>query len=79
MKEKEFTNARNWVAENSDTDSNTIFRAIYDQMKDVIKPESIPRLVLIIAEYQYKNEFVADKEINLVAFFVEVMANVEFK
>jgi hypothetical protein len=36
-------------------------------------------LILYIADYQYKAAHVANQEINLVAFFVEVMANVVFK
>jgi DNA polymerase III delta prime subunit len=42
------------------------------------KPESIPQLVLILADYQYKNAFVADHELNIVACMTEIMANVEF-
>ena len=41
--------------------------------------KSIPQLVLILADYQYKNSFVADHELNLVACLTEIMANTEFK
>jgi hypothetical protein len=46
---------------------------------DIAKPQSIPQAVIIIADYQYKQAFVADQEINLVACLTELMANVEFK
>jgi len=39
----------------------------------------IPQLVLVLADYQYKNAFVADHELNVVACMTEIMANVEFK
>jgi hypothetical protein len=48
-------------------------------MVDNVKPSSIPQLVLILADYQYKNAFVADHELNIVACMTEVMANVEFE
>ena len=69
---------RAWVANNMDIESAAIFRGLYDNMNDCVKPQSIPQLVLILAEYQYKNAFVADHELNTVACMTEIMANVEF-
>ena len=36
-------------------------------------------MVLILADYQYKNSFAADHELNTVACLTEVMAGVQFK
>jgi hypothetical protein len=47
-------------------------------MSDKVSSQSIPQLVLILADYQYKNAFVADHELNIVACLTEVMANVQF-
>ena len=44
----------------------------------MLRPESIPQSILILAEYSYKSAFVADQEINLVACLTEVMASCEF-
>ena len=78
LRNKDFKKMRSWVAQNVDADATAIFRAIYDQMNEKIKPESIPQLVLILADYSYKNAFVADHELNTVACMTEIMANVEF-
>jgi len=78
LKSKDFKKMRSWVAQNVDADASAIFRAIYDRMVEKIKPESIPQTVLILADYQYKNAFVADHELNIVACMTELMANVEF-
>jgi hypothetical protein len=48
-------------------------------MADYVDPQSIPQLVLILADYQYKNAFVADHELNIVACCTEIMAQVKFK
>ena len=77
LKAKDFKSMRQWVANNIDTDASAIFRAIYDRMNSNIAPQSIPQLVLILADYQYKNAFVADHELNVVACMTEIMANVE--
>jgi hypothetical protein len=61
-----------------DVDSAAIFRGVYDNMGDSVAPNSIPQLVLILADYQYKAAFVADAELNMVACLTEMMANLEF-
>lgn len=78
IKDKDFTAIRKWVASN-DLDSNTIFRQVYDSLYDIMKPQSIPQAVLIIADYQYKAAFVSDPEINIVACLTELMANCEYQ
>ena len=78
LKDKDFKKMRSWVVNNIDVDASAIFRGIYDRMVDSVKPTSIPQLVLILADYQYKNAFVADHELNIVACMTEVMSNVEF-
>jgi DNA polymerase III delta prime subunit len=78
LKNKDFKKMRNWVVNNIDTDASAIFRAVYDKMSDKVAPQSIPQLVLILADYQYKNAFVADHELNVVACLTEVMSDVQF-
>lgn len=78
LKEKDFTSVRKWAA-TAEVDNSTFFRKLYDALYDIVKPHSIPQAVIILADYQYKQAFVADHEINLVACLTELMANVEFK
>ena len=77
LKDKDFKKMRSWVTNNMDVDSSVIFRTIYDSMYEKVESQSIPQLVLILADYQYKDAFVADHELNLVACMTEIMANVE--
>ena len=77
LREKDWKKMRQWVANNVDTDPQGIFRQIYDILLPEVK--SVPQVVLLIADYQYKAAFVADQEINLTACLTEIMANVEFK
>lgn len=79
LKAKDFKKMRGWVVNNMDVEPASIFRGIYDAMYEYVAPNSIPQLVLILADYQYKNSFVADHELNLVACMTEIMANVEIK
>ena len=79
MKEKEFTNVRRWVVNNLDMDSVRLFRSIYDNLYTFVDPSSIPHVVCVLAEYQYKAAFSADQEINLLACLTEIMARAKFK
>lgn len=78
LKNKDFSGCREWVVSNIDNDIDAIFRKIYDGMYTFVKPTAIPQLVLHIAKYQYQTSFVADKEIQLMSFLVEVICDVEF-
>ncbi|OUT94609.1 MAG: DNA polymerase [Gammaproteobacteria bacterium TMED36] len=78
LKAKDFKKMRGWVVNNIDTDASAIFRGVYDRMVEKIAPASVPQVVLILADYQYKNAFAADHELNVVACMTELMANVEF-
>ena len=78
MKDKDFASVRKWAA-TTDIDSTTFFRKLYDNLYDILVPSSIPQVVIILADYQYKQAFVADQEINLVACLTQIMADGEFK
>ena len=79
MKKKEFTNVRKWVVNNLDMDAVRLYRSIYDSLYNFLDPTSIPHVVVILAEYQYKGAFVADQEINTLACLTEIMARAKFK
>ncbi len=79
MKNKEFTNVRKWVVDNLDNDTTRLFRSVYDNLYDFVDGNSIPHVVVVLGEYQYKAAFVADQEINTLACLTEIMARAKFK
>lgn len=79
MKEKKFTDVRSWVALNSNVDVNDIYKKLYKDLSELVLPDSVPSLVLIIADYQFKSSFVADQEINLTACIAQLMSELQFK
>lgn len=78
VKEKNFSAVRKWVGQ-SDYDQHLVYRKFYDMASDILAPSEVPALVLLIAKYQYQAAFAADAEVNLMAFFAEVMMEIEFK
>ena len=79
LKSKNFKKMRKWVTDNIDVESAKMFRMVYDNMSSYVQPQSIPQLVLILADYSYKDSFVADHELNVVACMTEIMSQIQFK
>jgi DNA polymerase III delta prime subunit len=78
LKAKDFTNMRKWVAKNSDQDMNEMFRRIYDAATEKVEFKTQPGFIVTLADYMYKANFVADQEVNMVAFLTEVMIESEY-
>lgn len=78
MKERNFNEVRKWVGKNSDIETTVLFRQFYDTATGYLANKSIPQLVLVLADYQYKAAFVADHELNTMAALTEIMVKCEF-
>lgn len=78
LKKKDFTGMRKWVGEHAEIEFSDIMRKLYDMSYDIVKPSSIPQLVLIIADNQKTLPFAADKEIHTVGTLTEILVDVEF-
>lgn len=76
---KDWSNMRKWVGQNSDNDLNTLYRKVFNALEQRLEPSSIPAAVLFIADYQYKSAFAMDSEINFVACLTEIMSECKFK
>lgn len=77
LKAKDFGSLRKWVGSHT-IEPTVLFRKIYDGMYEILKPESIPQVVLLLADYGYKSAFVVDQEINTMACLVELILQCEF-
>ena len=78
LKDRNFRDMRQWVAQHGSDDPARLYRKIYDSLYDILKKESIPPAVIVLAKYQYQAAFVADQELNLTACLTELMAECEF-
>ena len=73
MKDKNFTEVRKWVKDNTDTDVNVLYNKFYEIASEHFDKRVIPSLIILIAKYQYQNAFSANSEINFTAFLAEIM------
>ena len=80
MKDRNFTEMRKWVGENTDIDSSLLYRQLYDLLPSKVgSTQSLADAIIILADYQYKEAFVANSEINRVAALATLMAEVDWK
>ena len=77
LKNKDFTSMRKWVPK-TDISFESLSRKLYDKAYDIIDKNSIPQLVIILADYGYKSAFCKDEEINTVAMLTEIMGEIIF-
>jgi len=73
MKDKNFTEIRKWVRNNTDTDVNYLYNQFYDSAAQYFHAKDIPAMVTLIAKYQYQNAFAANSEINFASFIAEIL------
>jgi len=79
LKDKDFGNTRKWIAKNSDIETSQLFSLLYDNAVEYLDANSVPKLILILADYQYKAAFVANSELNNIAAMTEIMVGCKFK
>ena len=79
LKQKDFKTVKTWVVQHMDNDPSMIMRKIYDNLYHVLKPNSIPEAVLVIAKYMRDISNVPDQEINMLACLTEIMMTCEFQ
>ena len=76
LKSKKWSDLRKWVGENFAflEEFHLVAGDLIRAMEPVIESRCMSDLVVLMNEYDYKNGFVMDKEINLTAFLTQAMS-----
>ena len=75
-KKEKFDGIRQILADNHVRDFNQMFRYLYDNV-DTYANGFVSTIILIIAEAQYKDSFVVDHEINVMAMFIQIIMEID--
>lgn len=78
IKIRKFKHIVQWAEDNKDNDTSSMYERIYKTLKEWVKPDSIPDVILILEEYQKSDSIVPSKELHLVALCTEIMTTAEF-
>lgn len=79
LKSKKWADMRAWIGQHSDVEPNLLLRKFYDSARTIVQPASLPSLVLLLADTQYKLQFSADPEICMAAFLTHCMTELSFR
>ena len=79
LKDKSFRDIRKWVATSPNLEMSSICRELYTRMYEICEQEDMPQMVLLMADYQYRDAFCSDKEINCMALLTEFILSIRFK
>jgi len=75
-KKSSFQNIRQLLADSKVTDFSDLFRLMFDTVDDWGKGH-IAECILILSKYQQSDAVVVDKEINIMAMFVEIIGSIK--
>jgi DNA polymerase III delta prime subunit len=78
LRNKKFTEVRQWIANNT-MDAQHFYRLFYDKVSPYLVPMSVPQMILLIADSEFKASHSVDPEINQVAFCIQFMQSCAFK
>lgn len=80
LKGKSIKSVREWIATEPYIDVGSVTKELYNRMYDIcVDGNSMADFIAIIADWNYKSAFMTDTEIALMAMFVEMMNDVDFK
>jgi DNA polymerase III delta prime subunit len=79
IKDKKFNQVKQWAADNKDNDTSILYEGLYQRMRDIVVPDSIPDAIMILEEAQRYDAIVPSKELHLASTAVELMMGVDFK
>ena len=75
-KKNSFKNIRQLLADSKVTDFSDLFRLLFDTVDDWGRGH-VAECILVLAQYQQRDAVVVDKEINIMAMFIELIGKIK--
>jgi len=79
FKDMNFKEIRKWIWMNGSIDYTVLYEKIFNELIKQLTPDSVPQMVLTIADYQFKATASVSQQINLLACCTQIMAECNFK
>ena len=67
-----FNEVRQLIADNFINDYTELYKLLYDEV-DIFVESKVPEIIIAVAEAQYRDQFVVDKEINFMALVINLL------
>lgn len=79
LKTKNYKEARMWIGEHADIDPAKFYRAVFEWIHESMTEKTLPTLIILTADYQFKHLSALDPQVHMAAFALEIMHNGEAK
>jgi len=79
LSSRNYKDARTWIGQWADIDPPKFYRAVFEWLHEHAEESSLPTLIVLIADYQYRHLSAVDSHVHLAAFCLEIMHNGAFK
>lgn len=76
---RNYRGAREWIGEHADIDPPKFYRTVFEWLHEHAEESTLPTLIILLADYQYKHLNAVDSHVHLAAFCLEMMHNGKFK
>ena len=79
IKTRNYKDARAWIGQNANIDAASLYRAVFDWLHENADETTLPTLIVLTADYQYKHLSAIDPHVHLAAYVLEIMHNARYK
>lgn len=79
LKSRNYKEARTWIGQNADVDPPKFYRSVFDWLHENAEERTLPTLIILTADYQFRHLNAVDPHVHLAAYCLELMNHGEYK
>lgn len=79
LKSRSYRDARSWIGQYADIDPPKFYRSVFEWMHENAEESSLPSLIVLTADYQYRHLNAVDPHVHLAAFCLELMNTGQYR
>ena len=79
LKARNYKDARVWIGQNADIDPPKFYRTVFEWLHESVEPASLPALIILMADYQFRHLNAIDTHVHLAALCIEIMHNANWR
>lgn len=79
LKNRSYKDARTWIGQYSDIDPPKFYRSVFDWLHENAEESTLPAMIILTADYQYRHLNAVDPQVHLAAFVLEIMNHGQYR
>lgn len=79
IRSRNYKDARTWIGQNADVNPAKFYRSVFDWLHETAEENTLPTLIVLTADYQYRHITAVDSQVHLSAYVLELMNHGQYK